>query len=694
MTKRLHLSATALSLAAVCAANPAAVRHLRHAAPKAASPVALEAPRGHHAPHCSKTPANRVAEGDLSLAWGYCYNPQQAYGVGAGLLKQAVRVPAGTLADFAGNTVTGLRVGTPADASTFDNETQEFDNPVRECDVWIATGLEQDPIAKGHGQLGPYGFYWDTIALDSPIPVPVDTEIYMGVTLMLPEGDGVCGLVTDYSYPETADTNLAYTRLTCWDDDWNPVFGQDYAWQSLGDAVGNACIKLVIAGDNLPLNQIGEQSWFMPTVVMPGEAFPVECTFVNLGANCISSLDVTMEIEGQEPQTVHVDNIIVDYDQDWNPVYGCPEYNQYAVAQAEFTSINEGNNLTFEVYISAIDGKPVDLRGEGLSATLLSLSEGFVKNNVCEEGTGTWCGYCVTGIAGMEYMAGEYPDGEGFIGVALHGNDAMSVMGEGEAFGWANDLYPGFPLAFMNRNYGMEVSPSPEDLQFYMWDYGEYPAMATISATLSELDNDARTVRLSTSAEVSLPDDSGAYGIAYTVVEDGVGPYVQSNALSGEDDDWSYGYGSKPANFPCIYNDVARNCSHPLPIESSLPESTRPGEVYDFSTILSLDDVTALNRFRVVAMVVNRLNGSIENACMVKSPVYDYSGVASAASERDCIAYGGKGCLTIRPTGAAAAVYSLDGHCVAAGMRSGKLELVPGVYIVCTNRANTKVTVR
>ena len=42
----------------------------------------------------------------------------------------------------------------------------------------------------------------------------------------------------------------------------------------------------------------------------------------------------------------------------------------------------------------------------------------YDRVTVVEEGTGTWCGWCVRGIVALEYMRENYPDK--FIGIGVH----------------------------------------------------------------------------------------------------------------------------------------------------------------------------------------------------------------------------------------------------------------------------------
>ena len=74
-----------------------------------------------------------------------------------------------------------------------------------------------------------------------------------------------------------------------------------------------------------------------------------------------------------------------------------------------------------------------------------------IHRPLIEEYTGTWCGWCVRGIVGMELLRETY--GDDFIGVAYHNDDGMEIMYSNR---YPNDIM-GFPSAFIERT--SEVDP-------------------------------------------------------------------------------------------------------------------------------------------------------------------------------------------------------------------------------------------
>ncbi len=71
-----------------------------------------------------------------------------------------------------------------------------------------------------------------------------------------------------------------------------------------------------------------------------------------------------------------------------------------------------------------------------------------VHRPLIEEYIGTWCGWCIRGLVGMELMRETF--GDDFIGVAYHNGDAMQITTK-----YPNNV-TGFPSAFIERNYSVD----------------------------------------------------------------------------------------------------------------------------------------------------------------------------------------------------------------------------------------------
>ena len=87
----------------------------------------------------------------------------------------------------------------------------------------------------------------------------------------------------------------------------------------------------------------------------------------------------------------------------------------------------------------------------GTSAQDVNVDRVPVHRPLIEEYTGTWCGWCVRGLVGMELLRQRF--GDEFIGVAYHNDDPMEIM-------YTNDFpssFWGYPTAFIERS--REVDP-------------------------------------------------------------------------------------------------------------------------------------------------------------------------------------------------------------------------------------------
>ena len=626
-----------------------------------------------------------AASETMSMNWSYCQGAYMAVPTNYGEFKAAVELPAELTSSLAGAELSSISVASPVDASTarWDPVTGDvlYDNPIKDVEVWIATDIEKEPIIKVQGTLSESGFAWNEIQLTETYTITGDSPLFIGYTLDVPENENMYALVTDGDYPDNNYSCYTYSTYIGWDELGMPAFGDEYHWLKQGLDYGNLALRARISGDMLPVNDVSFVDWLMPSYAVPGEPFEVGVLVQNRAANPISEMTLTMEIEGMEPQNREI-----------TLEYGPIDYLETSVDWADFSCTTEGNNIAYKLYISKLNGETVDLSANAIEGYMLCIDNGYPRNQVFEEATGTWCGWCVLGYAGMEYMAENYAE-DGFIGIGVHSSDPMASMDTADqSYYFFSDFVEGFPSAYLNRDIKNSIYPDPEEFEATFLDVVDLPAFASIEATLENAGSD-RVLTLNTTTCFALGEENADYRVGYTVIEDEVGPYVQTNYCSGYPGEY-YGFGDLDEYVPLVYNDVARNCSKPLGIENSVPATTVADEKYTYSTEIQLgDDVTDPARVRVVAMVINQNNGMIENACVVKTPAY--SGVNTVStSQQLSVAYGVKGAIKFRVNATDATVYSLDGRCVARNIKGNTLQLPAGIYIVSLNGNCVKVAVR
>lgn len=236
---------------------------------------------------------------------------------------------------------------------------------------------------------------------------------------------------------------------------------------------------------------------------------------------------------------------------------------------------------------------------------------------VAEEGTGTWCGFCVRGIYNMECMKERYPDK--FFGIAIHSNDVMQLRDytPGDVM-----TYSGLPCATMNRSYVCD----PSDFELYFNKIRHTPpSAAVISEAIFNEDDDNLTVTSQILFE-SLYSDKD-YRLAYVAVENNVHHpdderYYQSNAYSGESDSMG-GFENMPPVIPpneMWFQDVARSAyGNPKGEAGEIPNTISSFEPIVVTKTLPIpSNVGNHDQMELLIMLINAADGSIINACNPK----------------------------------------------------------------------------
>ncbi|MDE6337314.1 MAG: Omp28-related outer membrane protein [Muribaculaceae bacterium] len=640
----------------------------------------------------------KTRDSQLHMDWGYCENPYNAFQLETFTVNQAIRVAEADAETFAGASVNAILVGTPANVTILDEENWEYGNDIESVTVWLAYDLNGEHFAEAKGKFNDIAFTWTSVALDSPYIIEEGKPFYVGITYELnvleEEGEEYSddyGFVTDYGYPEVPNTNLIYTTVTDVDMEGEYIYADEPAWRDLADLFGNAAIRLNISGDNLPTNIVDFDDVYMPTFVAPTETLQALMYVKNLGADVVDSVDVCLEYGDGSKQIIN--STVLNYDYDWSLIPTPMAYNEYGVLVVDFEAPLKEGYSDYTITLPYLNNGAANNADAAFEGTILSLADGYHKNNVVEEATGTWCGNCPMGYVGMHWLAENCE--EDAIGIAMHYADPMDVLEEGHAYAPFEPNIAGYPSSFFNRNWIQDVYPIPEELEYQLETVADIPALGEIKATVTSVSDDNKTIKLDVDMEFSIADEAGNYAMAYTVVEDGVGPYRQTNYFSGEDPGTAFGFENMGKYVNLIFDDVARNCSHPTPIEGSLPEVITPGTTYHFSTEIELSDVTNLNNYRVVPMILNKKFGYVENACVAKSPTYDYSAVKSLQADNTNKAsiLGGKGVITISGNTDNVRIYTAAGRYVgkATGFRTS---VAPGFYIVTRGNESAKVIVR
>lgn len=251
-----------------------------------------------------------------------------------------------------------------------------------------------------------------------------------------------------------------------------------------------------------------------------------------------------------------------------------------------------------------------------VAVTTVSAETYFPRKIVMEEGTGTWCGWCVRGIEVIERMRTKYPDN--FIAIALH-TGSTDKMSNPENYSDLIARYTGVPGCFYNRSNSesntVDLSVA-ERVITRLKDNGK--ALITAQAVFSLPDSSAITITTSTTFGFS---GSGDWRIAYVLVEDSIGPYLQSNFYANNSSynnpsNYMYEWVGKPSQILTMCKDVACGIYPTLNgKEGSLPLTVTEGETYKTHYTFRIpSNVRNRSHVKVVTLLIDHSTGEILNA--------------------------------------------------------------------------------
>lgn len=287
----------------------------------------------------------------------------------------------------------------------------------------------------------------------------------------------------------------------------------------------------------------------------------------------------------------------------------------------------------FEV-VTALEGD--EIPGNDMVNKSITIVE-YVPTKIVvgEEGTGTWCGWCVRGAVYMDSMAMKYPDT--WIGIAVHNGDPMVVdeydAGIGPLIGYA---YPG---GIVDRSIGTDPS-------YFEAAYLErINRVAAAGIIIENKSFNAATGELTFTLTSDFVATVSDYRFNAVIVENGVtgegDGWDQANYYSGGGNGPMGGYENLPDPVPAelmVYEHVARAILGGFAgAEGSLPATVNAGEThsYEFTTTLSED--WDINHIKIVGMLIDNATGEIVNGIKDELIITDISN--QIASNTDLILY-------------------------------------------------------
>ncbi len=530
-----------------------------------------------------------LPEPEVHLVWGYYRGDDvSTYGVGCNQCGDndcdaAINVPAAMLTAYKGAKISSIEFYVNS------NDGIEY--------VFI-TKSGTDYLVKLPVEFNITG--WAHVDLEEPLEITGE-ELYVGY--------GRHGFVDLHFWTDEQEApEGVWVRAMGPDTNCSMVPGK---WENLAMQDPNwnhpIAVRFEIIGDKMPK----DIAFSGTKLIEENKAISIQTEVVNRSLEMITSYTLAWDIDnGQEKGELKVNSNLLT--------------NHGETKTIELPQSLNGRNHSVTLTVKDVNGVEDAVPANSTFTTTFTTLPNtfFPRRIVMEEGTGTWCGYCVRGIETIERLSKEYPDN--FIGIALHNSDEMANM---ENYSAIANRFSEFPSCIINRTSPMDPNyPEVKDVVEKLKDGAE----AKITASAVYASKDYSSVTVNTETTFGFSDNTTAdYRIAYVVVEDNVGPYVQSNYYSGEglsESDYMYGWSQKGAKVKIEFNEVARGIYGGVNgMKGSVPTDIKEGEKYEYEYSFILPkNIQDKNNISIVTLLIDNNSDEIVNADKT-SVVFDQS---------------------------------------------------------------------
>lgn len=494
-------------------------------------------------------------------------------------------------------------------------------------------------------KLGDLKAGWNEIILETPFDIQKGKPLAIGYRASFAEAGGV-GIGSEV-----------------WTDAEKIYLNNKSSWTSCG---GSVAIRALVEGNKLPENALMFASKIydlQPDLETTEATYTVKLR--NMGANTISSYELAYGIDGASEIKNGSCSLAVNATDEVSFTVPCVEKGTHKVSVA----------------IKSVNGKDCQFKSnQELTANIKVLDHAFQRRVVCEEFSGTWCGFCPRGMVGMDRMSKKYPGR--FLPISAHGGDRLEIETDSISYSDFTGSCPGAPYSNVNRRFKGDPF---NDIQ-NMFDL-EAASENHIAFELREASWDADRNFIDLKAVYYSDIDIAApqYHIAYTVTEDNVTGYSQANYFSGtanELDGWENK--SNPTE-DFAFNDLARAIFggyHGTPARYT--DMTANEEYTHTYRIRIPDNVRDKNNIKITGQIIDHKTGYIVNADR-KVPTLPQS-VGCISGDLDCRVIVRGGCIVVESVaGATASVFDISGRLVASSLLpagSCSFALAEGMYIV------------
>lgn len=539
--------------------------------------------------------------------------------------------------------------------------------------VWIRKNLNdtKNITEQAHAFNKGSAKSWMDITLDKPY-IADGEEFYIGYsvnsTSSVQTQSRPVGFSTDTDHPDGI-----YLQLN--GGAWTNYYGQGF---------GALAIMAVGEGktleNNLAINNI-KSDYFAR-----GQEGAVEINITNLGKQPISTVDVEYTMNGA---TQKLEGVKATTNKN-KPIgtFGS------GTCTLNITAPNEGNKTDLNLKITKINGNAdEDMSNNEASLSIPLLSKFGQHKVVVEEYTGSRCGYCVRGAAGMERLARDLKDKS--VCIAAHSGDNMAIQG----YAAIQQYVQGAPQAVVDREITCDPYFGQDNTVFGIGNLVKERAAKIVpfDVFIDVADGSNATTKNIT-ANLLFYGDMGKcdYKVAFVLLEDGlIGSQFNYYAgTAGQPEDLAK-YSSMPSKIKdFVFDDVARDISAFGGINYWTGQEILANQPLTYTYRMNVSNAKNIDNCGVAVLVFNK-DGVIVNANEITfkeaaTGIEDATNNGFAPRFRT-----NNGVLTVSGEGnMALEVYSASGARMAAQQFNGEtsVQLGKGVYVVRVTANGKSVT--
>lgn len=567
------------------------------------------------------------------------YGPEidKGWGDASAVVTPYVTFPSEFVSPYNGNNITKVRIGVCSEGTNvylyIKNNPQE------------STYIYRQKL--NNLQAG-----WNEITLDTPFAINGTDNIAIGYKASFAQSGGV-----GYSEEKNTDADIVY-------------YNSKNKWTTTG---GSICIQAIVEGENMPKNEMLIGNISDKTAAYDETSVTFSAAVRNVGVNDIDSYTAIFSYDGNE-ETITINKYLPT--------------NASDTISFEVPSTIPGT-YDVSIRIDKVNGEPDSYPSNNTTTAKLTVRDkAFMRRVVCEEYTGTWCGWCPRGIVGLEMMKEKYP--EQFIAISIHGGDELEID-ETQEYSYKPFINScsGAPLCNVNRKTTGDPYYDIQNL-FNMETATENHIAYNLTA---EWNSDSTAITLHSVYYTDIDITSPKYNIAYTITEDSVTGYFQTNyyadGTNGEMGGWEKK--SSPTDDVC-FNDIARAIYSSYSGAPCPEDDIEAGKKYQVTGSIPVPPtVRNKKNIHVIGQIIDRNSGYIQNAMSTVPVAKNIIGISETSDKEQSIGISHIGNtidVVVSNAGKDMSIYLYDaaGVCVASKpVDNGHARITPsgkGLYII------------